>query len=185
MPKHSVKRTKHAAAQHPNTAQHGAVNERTAKQRSRGSGMGRVLIVVYLILAVAATGRSFYQIVSKFDEAPFAYSLSALAALVYVVATIALIKRRGGWRTVAWIALVFELSGVVIVGILSLTHPELFGHPSVWSHFGGGYLCIPLFLPILGMLWLKNGDEMDRDAAEETAAETDSNRGYSAEGSLY
>ena len=36
-------------------------------------GLGRVLIAVYMILAIAATFRSVYQILSKFDEAPLAY----------------------------------------------------------------------------------------------------------------
>lgn len=56
------------------------------------SGIGRVLVAVYGVLALAATGRSFVQIASKFDEAPLAYTLSALAAVVYIVATIALVR---------------------------------------------------------------------------------------------
>ena len=34
------------------------------------SGIGRVLVIVYGIMALAATGRSFVQIVEKFDQAP-------------------------------------------------------------------------------------------------------------------
>ena len=49
--------------------------------RSRARGIGRVLIIVYAILALAATGRSVYEFIAKFDEAPFAYSLSAVAGL--------------------------------------------------------------------------------------------------------
>ncbi len=120
---------------------------------SRPGGVGRVLVVVYAILAIAATGRSVYQIVSKFDEAPVAYALSAVAALVYVVATIGLALGRRG-AAVAWAAVSFELVGVLTVGVLSLTHPELFAHPSVWSTFGMGYLFIPLVLPFLGIWWL-------------------------------
>ncbi|MFY9677228.1 MAG: hypothetical protein WAK06_01465, partial [Glutamicibacter protophormiae] len=37
---------------------------------SRTTGLGRVIIAVYGILALAATVRAVYQIVSKFDEAP-------------------------------------------------------------------------------------------------------------------
>ena len=44
--------------------------------------IGRVLIAVYGILALAALGRSTYQIAIKFDAAPVAYSLSALAAAI-------------------------------------------------------------------------------------------------------
>jgi uncharacterized membrane protein YcjF (UPF0283 family) len=69
----------------------------TSAPATRRSGAGRILIAVYLVLALAATGRSFYQLVAKFDQAPLAYSLSALAAVVYVVATIALIARGPVW----------------------------------------------------------------------------------------
>ena len=121
---------------------------------SRAVGVGRVLIAVYAILALAATARSVYQIASKFDEAPVAYALSALAGVVYILATVALIKRGDTWYRIAWITIIFELVGVLTVGILSLVDPVLFQHPSVWSMFGSGYVFIPLVLPILGMLWL-------------------------------
>lgn len=113
-----------------------------------------MLVALYLVLATAATFRSLYQIITKFDEAPLAYILSAVSGIVYIIASIALIKHKGFWRTVAWIALTFELVGVLVVGVLSLTHAELFAHPSVWSHFGIGYVFIPLLLPVLGLLWL-------------------------------
>jgi hypothetical protein len=119
---------------------------------TRMSGVGRVLVLIYGILAIGATGRSVFQILTKFDEAPFAYVLSAVAAVVYIIATIALILP--SWRAVAWITISFELIGVLVVGTLSLTHPELFAHPSVWSQFGSGYVFIPLVLPVLGLIWL-------------------------------
>jgi hypothetical protein len=118
------------------------------------TGLGKALIAVYGVLALAATFRSFFQIATKFDEAPLAYSLSALAAVVYVVATVALIARGQVWRTVAKTAITFELVGVLTVGLLSIMIPSLFAHASVWSFFGMGYLFIPLILPILGLLWL-------------------------------
>ena len=67
-------------------------------QESGAHGVGRVLIAVYAVFAVAATARAAVQISSKFDEAPVAYSLSAVAALVYVVAT-SRWRGRVGWRT--------------------------------------------------------------------------------------
>lgn len=126
----------------------------TGDVAERRGGAGRVLIAVYVILAVAATGRSVYQLISKFDEAPVAYILSAIAGVVYIVATVALIKRRGVWRGVAWAALIFELIGVLVVGTLSLVVPQWFAHPSVWSWYGSGYLWIPLVLPVFGLTWL-------------------------------
>ena len=119
------------------------------------TGIGRVLVIVYAIMALGATGRSFVQIVERFDEAPVAYTLSALSAVVYIVATLALVfAGRRGWYVVAWVAIVFELVGVLVVGTLSLVMPELFAHPTVWSWFGMGYLFVPLVLPFLGIWWL-------------------------------
>jgi len=117
-------------------------------------GIGRVLVAVYAVLALAATGRSFVQIAQRFDEAPLAYALSALAALVYIVATIALTRPGWAWYRVAWATIVFEFTGVLVVGTLSLVYPELFPHDTVWSAYGRGYLFIPLALPVLGMWWL-------------------------------
>lgn len=121
----------------------------------RMTGIGRVLVIVYAIMALAATGRSFVQIVQSFDEAPLAYTLSAISAVVYIVATLALVFAGSrGWYLVAWIAIVFELAGVLIVGALSFLLPDLFAHPTVWSWFGLGYLFVPLVLPFFGLWWL-------------------------------
>ncbi len=121
---------------------------------SRAVGAGRVLIAVYAILALAATARSAYQIATKYSDAPVAYTLSAVAGVVYIVATVALLQRSGTWYRVAWATLAFELAGVLTVGTLSLVDPALFAHPSGWSAYGMGYLFIPLVLPVLGMIWL-------------------------------
>lgn len=122
--------------------------------------------MVYMVLAVAATFRSFYQIVTKLDEAPVAYILSAVSGVVYIVATVALIKRRGVWHRVAFWAILFELIGVLVVGALSILTPELFAHPSVWSWFGIGYGFIPLVLPILGLIWLARDRRAGRAPAQ-------------------
>jgi cytochrome bd-type quinol oxidase subunit 2 len=135
----------------------------SARTPRRMSGVGRVLVLMYGILALAATGRSVFQIIDRFDEAPVAFTLSGLSAAVYIVATIALLAPGRAWYRVAWITISFELAGVLIVGALSVLAPgilglqvaDAFGRDStVWSVFGMGYLFIPLVLPILGMTWL-------------------------------
>jgi len=125
---------------------------------SRSSGFRTLLVSVYVILSLAALGRSGYQIATKFDEAPVAYSLSAVAAIVYVIATIAIIRANtvAGAR-LATIALVFEAVGVLGVGLLSVIDPALFPSDTVWSRFGQGYLFIPLVLPFVGLWWLRRG----------------------------
>jgi len=120
-------------------------------------GPGRLLIAVYGVFALSSTARASFQLITKFEDAPLAYSLSAVAALVYVVATLALAKG-DRLRTLAYITVGFELVGVLSVGLLSVLLPELFAHPSVWSMFGAGYAFIPLALPILGLIWLRRQD---------------------------
>lgn len=127
----------------------------TEEPRPTASGIGRVLVVVYAILALAASGRSSYQIATKLAEAPLAYTLSAVAAVVYVVATVALVARGRTAFRVATVAIGFELLGVLVVGVLSVIDPALFPDDTVWSRFGQGYLFIPLVLPVLGLLWLR------------------------------
>ena len=120
----------------------------------RRLGAGRILIAVYGILALAALGRSGLQLSTRFGEAPLAYCLSALAALVYVVATVALLMPGRRWRAVAWVTVSFELVGVLVIGTVSILLPELFPDATVWSQFGIGYVFIPLVLPVLGLWWL-------------------------------
>ncbi|PSL56233.1 hypothetical protein B0I31_104524 [Saccharothrix carnea] len=118
------------------------------------SGPGRMLIAVYGIFALAATARSAVQIATRFEQAPLAYTLSAFAAAVYVVATAALagvVSRR-----IAYLACAVELTGVLVVGAASLVFADAFPDATVWSDFGGGYLFIPLVLPALGLLWLRH-----------------------------
>jgi len=119
------------------------------------STLHRIIVSIYVVLSLAALGRSSFQILTKFDDAPLAYSLSALAAVVYVIATVTVaLGHRPIARRVAQWALSFELAGVLGVGGLSLIIPELFPDQTVWSQFGMGYLFIPLVLPVLGLWWL-------------------------------
>src|SRR6478735_131702 len=143
----------------------------SSSARPRMTGIGRVLVVVYAIMALAATGRSFVQIVERFDEAPLAYTLSAVSAVVYILATLALIfSGSRGWYRVAWITISFELVGVLVIGTLSLVMPELFAHPTVWSWFGLGYVFVPLVLPFFGLWWLITHRPVQPSAQTDAAA---------------
>lgn len=115
------------------------------------TGLGRLLVFVYGVFALSATGRSVVQIATKLDEAPVPYLLSAFAALVYCVATWALATDR---RQPALVAVLVELVGVVGIGTLSVLQPEDFPDQTVWSDFGQGYGYVPLLLPFVGLWWL-------------------------------
>ena len=128
--------------------------ETPPRRSTRAVGAGRVLVAVYAILALAATARSVVQIATRFGEAPVAYLLSALAGVVYIAATVALVATGRTWYRIAWATIGFELLGVLVVGTLSLVDPVLFPDDTVWSLYGRGYVFIPLVLPVLGLLWL-------------------------------
>ena len=119
-----------------------------------GTGFGRLLVAVYAVFAVSASARAAVQIATDLDEAPVAYLLSAFAAAVYVVATVALARRGSRARTVATAAIVVELVGVVAVGAWSALQPVAFPEATVWSEFGRGYGYVPLVLPVVGLWWL-------------------------------
>jgi hypothetical protein len=132
-----------------------------AQAPRRSLGIGRVLIVVYAILAIGATSRAIYQMATVYSTAPIAITLSALSGVVYILATIALFRRGRTWYRMAWITISFELLGVIVIGTLSILVPSIFVQGSgvdgtVWSYYGYGYLFIPLVLPVLGMLWLRS-----------------------------
>ena len=116
------------------------------------SGPGRVLIAVYAIFALSATARSGVQLATKFGDAPLAYLLSAVAAVIYIVATVGLI--RGATMIVA-ISCTVELIGVLTIGTLSLLDRAAFPDATVWSVYGQGYGFVPVVLPILGLLWIR------------------------------
>ena len=122
--------------------------------RATATGPGRVLIAVYAVFALSATARAAVQIVDRFSEAPVPYLLSALAGVVYILATIGLAGRGPGARRLAWAAVGFELAGVLVVGTLSLVDAADFPDDTVWSAYGRGYGFVPLVLPLVGLWWL-------------------------------
>ena len=127
-----------------------------APARSTARGFGRVLVAVYGLFALAATGRSAVQIATKFHEAPLAYLLSAFAAVVYIIATVSLARGDAASRRVATVAISLELAGVVIVGAVSELASDAFPHATVWTGFGSGYGFVPLVLPFVGLWWLRH-----------------------------
>jgi cytochrome bd-type quinol oxidase subunit 2 len=133
----------------------------TSTAPATNRGFGRVLVAIYAVFALAATARSLVQITTKFGEAPVAYGLSALSAVIYVLATAALARGDRSSRRVAAAAITVELVGVLVVGALSLLMPADFPRATVWSSFGSGYGFVPLVLPFVGLWWLRHSRPTD------------------------
>ncbi|GAA4927224.1 hypothetical protein GCM10023237_56120 [Streptomyces coeruleoprunus] len=129
-------------------------------------GPGILLVWLYGVMSVGAVSRSVYQIATEFDRAPLPYSLSAVAAVVYVFITYTLVRGGETARRAALLCCAAELVGVVAVGAWSVIEPTAFPDTTVWSKFGYGYVFIPVLLPVTGILWLRGA----RDRAAQGAA---------------
>jgi hypothetical protein len=96
------------------------------------------------------------QIATKFSNAPVAYVLSALAGVVYILATVTLAIGSPAARRIAVVSCSAELVGVLAVGTWSIADPASFPDATVWSDYGSGYGFVPLVLPVFGLLWLRH-----------------------------
>lgn len=136
--------------------------------RETGKGVGRVLVAVYAVFALSASARAGVQLMTKYHEAPLAYLLSAFAGGVYILATVGLAGRGPRFRRLAWVAVLVEMTGVLVVGTVSVAAPADFPEATVWSGYGAGYGWVPLVLPIFGLLWLRRtGRDTPADSARD------------------
>ncbi|MFI1095824.1 hypothetical protein [Streptomyces sp. NPDC020917] len=135
-----------------------------------GTGPGRLLLWLYGIFTVAALSRSIVQITMKFHHAPLAYTLSAVAGVVYAVILVALSKGGESARRVALVCCSVELLGVLTVGTLTVADSSAFADSTVWSYYGVDYLLLPLALPVTGLLWLRRAGQAAPAAPAEAAA---------------
>ncbi|MEU8586195.1 hypothetical protein AB0C59_04195 [Streptomyces sp. NPDC048664] len=129
------------------------------------SGPGMLLVWLYGVMVVGAVSRSAVQIAMDFGRAPLAYSLSALAGLVYGFITYSLVRGGEKARRAALVCCAAELAGVLVVGTWTLVEPSAFPDSTVWSYYGGGYLFIPVLLPLSAMYWLRKASARRSEAA--------------------
>ena len=124
------------------------------------STTGKILGISYPVLAISTGARALYQLLLKegvTDYLPPA--LTAVAAVVYLVATVGFtIQKRWAWW-VSLVALAFETVMVLIVGALSLIIPDVIGS-TAWGRFGADYAFFPLIQPVLGLIWLLQAETM-------------------------
>ncbi|MFC8710758.1 hypothetical protein ACFUCQ_12635 [Streptomyces sp. NPDC057197] len=140
--------------------------QRTGPARTRLiSGPGILLVWLYGVMVVGAVSRSAYQIATDFGRAPLAYSLSAVAGLVYGFITYSLVRGGEKARTAALACCAAELVGVLTVGTWTLAEPSAFPDATVWSDYGAGYLFIPVLLPLSALYWLRKARRQERAAA--------------------
>ncbi|MEW2301632.1 hypothetical protein AB0958_16955 [Streptomyces sp. NPDC006655] len=127
------------------------------KPKRLTSGPGTLLVWFYGVMVVGAVSRSAYQISTEFDRAPLAYSLSAVAGVVYAFITYTLVRGGETARRVAQVCCAAELAGVLIVGTWTVVDGSAFPDATVWSDYGMGYVFIPVLLPVSALYWLRKG----------------------------
>nr|WP_309505820.1 hypothetical protein [Streptomyces sp. LP05-1] len=120
-------------------------------------------------MSVGAVSRSVYQIATEFHRAPLAYSLSAVAAVVYAFITYTLVRGGETARRAALACCAAELAGVLAVGTWTLLDPGAFPDATVWSKYGYGYVFIPVLLPVTGILWLRRSRRPSAEDARPAA----------------
>lgn len=128
--------------------------EAEVTRRKLVGGPGILLVWLYGVMVVGAVSRSAVQISTDFHKAPLAYTLSALAGLVYGFITYSLVRGGEKARRAALVCCAAELVGVLAVGTWTLVEPSAFPDATVWSDFGMGYLFIPVILPVTAIFWL-------------------------------
>jgi hypothetical protein len=125
-------------------------------------GDGQVaLLAAYSILAFAAVGRSTYELVFKFNDAPVPYIFSTLAAVINLVACWAIWRGDALGVRVGKIACTIELLGVLTIGTLTTVGDSAFDVGTVWSFYGLDYGWLPLVVPALALWWLFRQDPED------------------------
>jgi hypothetical protein len=112
------------------------------------------LLAAYSILAFAAVGRSTYELIFKFNDAPVPYIFSTLAAVIYLVACWAIWRGDALGVRVGKIACTIELIGVLAIGTLTTVGDSAFDVGTVWSFYGLDYGWLPLVVPALALWWL-------------------------------
>ncbi|GGS02793.1 hypothetical protein GCM10010252_46870 [Streptomyces aureoverticillatus] len=123
------------------------------------AGPGILLVWLYGVMVVGAVSRSAVQISTDFGKAPLAYTLSAIAGVVYGFITYSLVRGGETARKAALVCCAAELAGVLAVGAWTLAEPSAFPDATVWSDFGMGYLFIPVLLPVTAVFWLRKSRE--------------------------
>ena len=135
------------------------------KEETKLSGFiraaGVILAISYPVLAISTGFRAFYQLFFKEGVTNYlAPALTAVAALLYLVATVGFaVQKKWAWR-VSVVALGLEMILVLVVGTLSFIYPDVIGR-TVWRHYGVDYGFFPLIQPVLGLLWLFHPQTME------------------------
>lgn len=104
------------------------------------------MAALYAFWALAVCSRALWQYTVGHNIA-LPTHLSALAGILYLL--VAYWAWHGYVRALR-VGLIIECCGVIVVSIYEQFAPMEYA--TAWSHFGAGYLYIPLVLPLVGLI---------------------------------
>jgi NhaP-type Na+/H+ and K+/H+ antiporter len=135
-------------------SQSSSTNQNTNNLSQVVATFGYIIAISYPLLSLSTGVRAVYQIFFRTDITnKLGPALTAIAALIYLLAAVGFIVRKKWAWQLSVRALALEMLGVLVVGTLSFATPLLFEHTS-WRYFGMDYGFFPLLQPIIGLIWL-------------------------------
>jgi hypothetical protein len=142
----------------PNSTKQPEIRSEETPEKEGLSGFiaaaGVILAISYPVLAISTGFRAVYQLFFKEGVTNYlAPALTAVAAVLYLVATVGFaVRKKWAWR-ISVVALALEMALVLVVGSLSILTADVIGR-TVWRYYGIDYGFFPLIQPLLGLLWL-------------------------------
>lgn len=132
--------------------------EIVADNRSRSRGWGRLVMGAFWVFGGAMTFLAALNLGGEVADPLNSLGprlVALLAGITYLAVAVGITHNGRRMRIVAWAGLVISLVGPVIVAVRGLgASPHLSADLSPWADFGRGYSCLPLMLPLVGLVWM-------------------------------
>ncbi len=128
--------------------------DQVTDDRGPAWGAGRLVMVLYWVFGVWTTSVAIFDLFKLGDRALGPSLVALVAGIVYLIAAVGITHNGRRMRAVGWAAVIIEMAGPVIVGLLGLGQPDISEGRSAWADFGADCWYLPLVIPVIGLIWL-------------------------------
>lgn len=127
-------------------------------RRGPSRGWGRIIIAALWVFAVVVTYTAIADFFTLSSYAVGPRLVSVIAAIGYLVIAIALTHNGRRMRMLAWAAIGFEITGLIVTGLIGMDVKEIGEIRNIWANFGVQYGFLPVLVPVvaLGWMWWSN-----------------------------
>lgn len=123
-------------------------------RRGPSRGWGRIIIAALWIFAAVVTYTAIADFFTLSSHALGPRLVSVIAALGYIVAAVSLTHNGRRMRVLAWTAIGFEITGVIVTGLIGMEVKEIGEIRNIWANFGAQYGFLPMLVPLVSLVWL-------------------------------